>query len=159
MDFRQAVRKCMIEKYRPMIEGRAARAEFWWFVLFLCLTCFAALVAMGLLVMGIVLPLTMSRTSAFFLTLGPFVPLLTMMLIAPLFYFLVPPLVAVTIRRLHDRDMSGWWYLGFIVAALIPVFNILVLFGMLILMVLPGTAGPNRFGADPLDQDQSSVFA
>ena len=71
----------------------------------------------------------------------------------------MPPLVSVTIRRLHDRDMSGWWYLGFLAAALIPVFNILVLFGMLILMVLPGTAGPNRFGADPLDQDQSSVFA
>lgn len=109
MDFRQAVRKCMIEKYRPMIAGRAARSEFWWFVLFLCLTCFvlcltcfAALVAMGLLVPGIVVPLTMSRTSAFLLTLGPFVSLLAL---------------------------------------------------------LPGTAGPNRFGADPLDQDQGGVFA
>ncbi|PKB19612.1 uncharacterized membrane protein YhaH (DUF805 family) [Novosphingobium kunmingense] len=69
------------------------------------------------------------------------------------------PSIAVTIRRLHDRDMSGWWYLGVIVGSLIPLINILVSLGFLVLMLLPGTPGPNRFGPDPKDPTSAEVFA
>jgi len=69
------------------------------------------------------------------------------------------PGIAVVVRRLHDRDMSGWWYLGLIVASMIPLINIIASIGFLVLMVLPGTAGPNRFGPDPLDPSQAEVFA
>jgi uncharacterized membrane protein YhaH (DUF805 family) len=68
------------------------------------------------------------------------------------------PSIAVNIRRLHDRDMSGWWYLGFIVLSNIPLLGILVVIGYLVLMFLPGTPGPNRFGEDPKDPTQASVF-
>lgn len=68
------------------------------------------------------------------------------------------PSIAVTVRRLHDRDMSGWWYLGAIVASFIPVVGFIANIALLVLMVLPGTAGANRFGPDPKDPAQASVF-
>lgn len=54
------------------------------------------------------------------------------------------PSLAISIKRFHDRDKSGWW----ILIALIPIigfFWILIELGM-----LEGTAGPNQFGPDPL---------
>ncbi len=68
------------------------------------------------------------------------------------------PSIAVTVRRLHDRDMSGWWYLGLIVASLIPLINIIASIAFLVLMVLPGTPGENRYGADPLGQADAEAF-
>jgi len=61
------------------------------------------------------------------------------------------PTLAVTVRRLHDVDKSGW----FILLGLIP----LVGFYLLYLYCQPGTAGPNRFGADPKGGADASTFA
>jgi uncharacterized membrane protein YhaH (DUF805 family) len=72
---------------------------------------------------------------------------------------IVIPSIAVTICRLHDRDMSGWWYLGFIVASMIPLVNFIAGIAFLIVMVLLGTKGANRFGPDPLDPEQVEVFS
>lgn len=72
---------------------------------------------------------------------------------------IIVPSVAVTIRRLHDRDMSGWWYLGIIIAGAIPFVGPLVNIGFLVLMCLPGTPGPNRFGDDPKNSVGYDVFA
>lgn len=50
------------------------------------------------------------------------------------------PLLAVTVKRWHDLDMSGWWVL----IALVPVLG-----GPIALIAngfLPGTQGRNRFG-------------
>ena len=63
--------------------------------------------------------------------------------------FVLVPGIAVTVRRLHDRDMSGWWYLGFVVLAMIPLIGLVASIGFLVLMCLEGTKGTNRFGADP----------
>jgi uncharacterized membrane protein YhaH (DUF805 family) len=52
------------------------------------------------------------------------------------------PGIAVTFRRLHDTDRSGWWLL----IALVPVIGALVLF---ILMVLDSHPGANRYGPSP----------
>ena len=56
------------------------------------------------------------------------------------------PGVAVSVKRWHDRDKSGWWVL----------INLLPVIGWVWALVdngfLRGTPGPNRFGADPLDQ-------
>jgi uncharacterized membrane protein YhaH (DUF805 family) len=52
------------------------------------------------------------------------------------------PSIAVGVRRLHDRDMSGWWYL----LVLIPLIGGLI---QLFFFVQKGTEGPNRFGSDP----------
>ena len=69
------------------------------------------------------------------------------------------PSLAVTVRRLHDRDMSGWWYPGLAVAGAIPLVGVLANLALLVLTVLPGTAGSNRFGLDPKDPYAEDVFA
>lgn len=57
------------------------------------------------------------------------------------------PSLGVTVRRLHDTDRSGWWILiGFV-----PVIGGIVL---LVFMCLVGTAGSNRYGADPLHEPE-----
>ncbi len=49
------------------------------------------------------------------------------------------PYIAVTARRLHDTDRSGWWQL----LGLIPIIGWLIL---LVWLIRPGSKGRNRFG-------------
>jgi uncharacterized membrane protein YhaH (DUF805 family) len=62
------------------------------------------------------------------------------------------PYLAVHVRRFHDQDRSGWFYL----LAFIPYVGSLV---VLVFMCLRGTHGPNRFGEDPLDPGMAMIFA
>jgi len=63
------------------------------------------------------------------------------------------PSSAVSVRRLHDTNRSGWWVLG----NLIPFFGGLAI---LVLCALDGTAGVNRYGPDPKGRDATAeVFA
>ena len=62
------------------------------------------------------------------------------------------PGLAVTIRRLHDLDKSGWH----IFFGLIPIVGGIIL---LIWYCTEGTRGPNQYGPDPLAQDSSQIFA
>lgn len=55
--------------------------------------------------------------------------------------------ILISIRRLHDRNMRGWWYLLFF----IPYVGWAAL---IVLFCLRGTTGPNRFGPDPLGEMQ-----
>jgi uncharacterized membrane protein YhaH (DUF805 family) len=57
------------------------------------------------------------------------------------------PSLAVGIKRCHDRDRSGW----FMLLSLIPLVNIWLLIE---LGFVPGMAGTNRFGPDPLGKSQ-----
>lgn len=68
------------------------------------------------------------------------------------------PAIAVTVRRLHDRDMSGWWYAGLIVVSFIPFVGLLASVAFIVLMFLPGTQGENRFGPDPKNPYNEEVF-
>lgn len=52
------------------------------------------------------------------------------------------PGIAVSVRRLHDTDRSGWWLL----LTFIPVIGVLVL---LFFMCVEGDRGANRFGSNP----------
>ncbi len=116
MGFQDAVTTCF-QKY-VVFEGRAARPEYWFWVLFV-------------IVAGLILQL-IGR-----LLFGG-------MLLDHIFNLAVLlPGLAVSARRLHDTDRSGWWLLlGFV-----PVIGWLVL---LFFMVQPGTPGPNQFGGPPL---------
>jgi uncharacterized membrane protein YhaH (DUF805 family) len=53
------------------------------------------------------------------------------------------PSLAVSVKRWHDRDRSGWWVLVGLIPIVGPLW-ILVVNGL-----LRGTPGPNRYGADP----------
>lgn len=55
---------------------------------------------------------------------------------------IIVPSLAVTIRRFHDQDKSGWMFL----LAFIPAIGGLIVF---VFMCLEGTKGDNRFGPDP----------
>jgi uncharacterized membrane protein YhaH (DUF805 family) len=101
-------------------EGRAARSEFWFWALFAVLVSIATQVLDGILF-----------GQQFGLLSG----------IAALAMFL--PGLAVSVRRLHDRDKSGW----FVLLYFIPLVGFIIL---LIWFCMRGTVGPNRFGPDPL---------
>ncbi|WP_117060320.1 DUF805 domain-containing protein [Klebsiella pneumoniae] len=53
----------------------------------------------------------------------------------------VVPSIAVCVRRLHDTDKSGWFFL----LNFIPFDGLVVL----VFMYLDGTKGSNRFGSNP----------
>jgi uncharacterized membrane protein YhaH (DUF805 family) len=77
-------------------------------------------------------------------------------------------LAATTIKRLHDRDRSGWWIVAFEIAPPLlhrlwdgmghsrlsvlvnAVAVILNVWGFVELLLLSGAKAPNRFGPDPL---------
>lgn len=51
------------------------------------------------------------------------------------------PFLSLSVRRLHDTDKSGWFYL----LGCLPVVNIV----LLVFFATDGTQGTNRFGEDP----------
>ncbi len=103
-------------------EGRARRSEYWLFFLFQILV-YIPIVIIGIAASGREFD-------------GPSVPF-----IAAILFFMLPN-ITVTVRRLHDSDRSGWWYF----ISLVPLIGGLWL---LILTLLDGTSGDNRFGPDP----------
>jgi uncharacterized membrane protein YhaH (DUF805 family) len=87
----------------------------------------------------------------------------------PLAIFSLWFLAATTIKRLHDRNKSGWWIVAFLIAppllrsiadrfdewsvvavVLSLAAMVLTLWGFVELLFLRATSGPNRFGPDPL---------
>lgn len=52
--------------------------------------------------------------------------------------------LAVAVKRYHDRDKSGWW----IFIVLVPLIG--AIWYLVEVGFLPGTIGPNKYGADPL---------
>ncbi len=117
--------KTVLGKYATF-EGRAARPEYWWWILAMVIL-FA--------ILGVV-------DGAFIAPLMGFEPFQKeagqpLSLLASLGLLL--PNLALAVRRLHDTDRSGWWLL----IGLIPIVGSLVL---LVFYILPGTQGQNRFG-------------
>jgi len=121
-----------LSKY-AQFEGRARRSEYWLF------TLFQILVTVGLAIL-------VGITGASVDTLdvpGQEPNLLGGLLAFALILFwlaMIIPSLAVTVRRLHDSDKSGFWML----LHLIP-FGGFVIF---IFTLLDGTPGPNRHGPD-----------
>src|SRR5262245_13741641 len=101
--------------------GRAPRSGYWFWHLFFVLVLIAA----------VIIDLALFRRS------GPS-PISTLAELA-----LLLPTIAVAIRRLHDLDRTGWWYL----LVFLPIIGAIWLF---VWFCMRGTIGPNRFGPDPL---------
>ncbi|HEY2332109.1 MAG TPA: DUF805 domain-containing protein [Acidimicrobiales bacterium] len=74
----------VLERYAKF-DGRASRAEYWWFVL-------ANLIAYLVLII-------LTRISGIFFVLNALYGLA-----------LIVPSLAVFVRRLHDTNRSGWWF-------------------------------------------------
>ncbi|AGB74199.1 MULTISPECIES: DUF805 domain-containing protein [Rhizobium] len=149
MGFTEAVRTVLKQKYATF-SGRAARSEFWWFQLFVTLL---------FLVYGLI-----GGFLAGFLSNNQNGPsALTILVIGIggiIGLALLLPMISLQVRRFHDRNISGWWYLGLAVLGLIPYVGFLTGIAFFVINVLPGTVGPNKFGADPLRPEaRAAVFA
>ena len=105
MSIQESVRTC-IRKYADF-NGRATRAEFWWWVLATTIVGFAVSAVDGFI---------NSFTGAY-----SFSPLSAIFGLA----ILLPDL-AVTARRLHDIGKSGWWQLVWFAIALLAIIPIIV---------------------------------
>lgn len=105
----------VIKKQYIDFEGRATRQQYWMYVLFY----FILSIVIGII--GAILGETIYRILNSVVSLGLFLPSL-----------------GIGVRRLHDTDRSGWWYL----IGLLPIIGGLVL---LVFFCLPGTEGENRF--------------
>ena len=119
-------------KYRDF-SGRARRKEYWYFVLF------NTLFLLLLDALDSALGLRLIDSESFSIgVLGGLYLLATLV-----------PAIAVAARRLHDTDRSVFWLLIFFVPLVGPLI-------LLYFFVQRGTAGPNRFGPDPLAVDSSA---
>ena len=125
MTFTEAV-STVLNKYATF-DGRAARSEYWWWVLFIILVQ----VVTNILDAMIFAPILG-------LVSGSAQPLSLLVSLA-----LLIPGLAVSFRRMHDIDKSAWWLL----VAFIPIVGILVL---IYFFIQKGTSGSNQFGSDPL---------
>ena len=130
MDFTTAVVTCFA-KYATF-SGRARRAELWWFALF----NFGVLAILSVIDMGFGAPHRWMAGEG-----GPS-PVGTLYWLAVLL-----PSIAVTVRRLHDTDRSGWWILWGYLLAIVCCIGFIIL---LVFWLQRGTAGDNKYGADPL---------
>ena len=110
--------------------GRARRQEYWGY------TLFNLLAYVAVFFLDVILSVAFYGTDSY----GDpnFVPTLTLLW----FIFQAIPSIAVTVRRLHDRDLSGWLYL----ISFVPYVGWLVLFVFLVLDSLPAR---NSHGVSP----------
>lgn len=112
-------------------EGRARRKEYWMF------TLVNFLIIMGLqTLLFMVAGMNPESALGFFLSgtvglyaLGVFIPG-----------------IAVTVRRLHDTNRSGWWiFIGFL-----PIIGAIIL---LVFLVQDSQPGTNQYGENPKSID------
>ena len=151
----------MLMPYRklyPAIAGRSSRREFWMFALF-NLIVLVVFVALFFAFAGGAASLDPSNLGGAMVGAGLGLMLL---LFIPFYVWLLLAGVAslaVTVRRFHDLNLSGWIYVVFIVLSVVPFVNILSSIALLVLMCLRGTQGANKFGEDPTDTSGAEVFA
>ena len=112
----------VLKKY-AVFSGRARRKEYWFFFLFN-------------FIISIVLAVIDGVT-------GSFSPEAGMGLLGGIYTLAVLiPGIAVSVRRLHDTDRSGWWLL----IGAVPLIGAIVL---LVFMVQDSKSGQNQYGANP----------
>ena len=125
--------------------GRSQRQEYWMFYLLnmIVICIFGAFMLAGI-------PWSEMQTNSdaqpgpmFFVGLGLLVLWILAMFI---------PSLAVAVRRFHDQDKSGWFYL----LSFIPYAGGIIL---IIFMCIDGTRGPNQYGPDPKGMGNADIFS
>ena len=112
----------VLKKY-AVFNGRARRKEYWYFVLFN-------------IIISIVLTGIDGVTGSLSAQTG-------MGLLSGIYSLaILIPSIAVSVRRLHDTDRSGWWLL----IVLVPLIGAIVL---LVFAVQDSKPGANQFGENP----------
>ena len=105
-------------------KGRARRKEYWGFTLFYALIL-AILGAFAFTGIGVILFLVV-------------------------FVATLPPSISLTVRRLHDINLSGWFTL-YMLIMLIPVIGEgIAIIISIVIGVVQGSAESNKFGENPV---------
>ena len=120
-------------------QGRSRRMEYWMFQLLIVLV---ALVAVMLFV-ALAAIQGDSQTDGISAGMGILIGVCVLAYLA-----IIVPALAVTVRRFHDQDKSGW----LILINFVPYVGGLI---VMVFMFLEGTRGPNQYGADPKNPEQS----
>ncbi len=124
MNFSQAV-SSFFARWKDF-NGRSSRSEYWWATFFVILTSI------------------FTNILTLFLGLsGSIVAIIVLLLIVIFSLFLTIASLALVVRRLHDTNKSGWWYL--------ITFTIIGVLPLLYWYCKKGDEGENRFGSNPLD--------
>ena len=106
------------------VRGRSSRLEFWTFAIFFFLISHAIYFTEGVLLLN-------PKYYGYGILSGMFAVITFI------------PSLSVSIRRLHDRNKSGWWFL----LVFLPVIGFIWLH---ILFLLKGDEVTNRFGDRPI---------
>lgn len=142
-------------------QGRSRRTEiiYWWFAtaLFSVVANFAVTTSLSLTASTVVADLLSLLTAV--------------------------PMFALFVRRMHDQDRSGWWSVTFPVSLVFSIFRTVqrltvgseqvgyqrlvvqplswlvavASLALLVMLFLPGSVGPNRFGDDPRETGSSAA--
>lgn len=156
MSLKSTVKSCLTEKYWS-IQGRASRCEFWGFTLFTVAVMVLLALFTGSWRMKPLFGLWLDPSYGFYLlrTVGSLIELA-----------LFVPAITVTIRRFHDIGLSGWWYLGIILASVYmtaqfsdgeilgPLFGLIALTSV---ALRKGTYRGEKYGPAPTDQAPKSA--
>ena len=126
MGFGDAIKVCMKEKYASF-EGRATRAEYWYFYLFSILVMLGTAIVSGIL--GAILSGGNEDVAA-----G-----IAVLMYSVICLGFVCPSISVLVRRLHDTGKSGWWCW----ISLIPYIGGIVIF---IFTLLSSQEHDNEYG-------------
>lgn|SRR5689334_7225308 len=152
----------VVEKYADF-SGRAPRAEYWWYVLAMIVVSMIARIIDSIIGFNVA---------------GPYGLLSLIVMLG-----LLVPNIAVSVRRLHDTNRSGWWILlplvpyalaiviagpaimagglgaGLGIAALFMFVGMICAIVLLVFMCLAGTPGENRYGPNPYGEGDGAAVA
>ena len=149
-------------------QGRINRAKYWLAALFWVVVDIVVFGVLAVMLGNRLLALGSEPTGAeivqAILSFGLGIILVCLLVVMPAFV----SYLAIGIKRLHDRDQSGWWILLFYfgpavasaigqnsdsgaVALVLGLVSLgISIWAFVVLGCLRGTRGPNRYGPDPL---------
>ncbi len=164
MNMQTAVITCF--KKFITIKGRASRSELWWFYLFMIITGKLLSFFIDIPIFRFDFP-PMNAPFLGILTIITFIPLICVIIrrfhdvnISAwwiLFYCLYIAFINIVFPLLPDATMEEPILLFSIIKFIIFIILIAIVFGSpivaLVILCIKGTAGDNRFGADPLAEE------
>jgi len=121
----------VLKKY-AVFNGRARRKEYWYFALFNILISILLGIIDGIIIVSSGLD---PNTSIGFLGLIYSLAVLI-------------PGIAVSVRRLHDTERTGWW----ILINLIPIIGWII---FIIFAIQDSSPGENKYGPNPKEEEET----
>ena len=118
-------------------QSRSSRSEYWWATLFVILASLPLGFIIGVLI-GVIFAISGLSDTA--------IEVAVVIIVLPIQIFIYVASTSLVIRRLHDVDRSGWWFL--------IIFTVIGMIPLLVWYCTKGTTGDNRFGKDPLEKIQ-----